>query len=200
MKKDAILFGSIIIIVAVLLFAVSIPAALDGYHYEIVSYDVQNLGKNPTNPPVIVIIDNCALWKFTVDTDKVHSTFPVPGDYWGLDIDFYVVWTNDGGVDDNTKNVTWQINYQTAKDGDQVSGSHANSPKSVTDSYNSTSGWIEHTTGKMTVGYADFQTKKCLIVRIMAITPPGDALTCEPHMLGVCIGYWAVNVDDTDSG
>lgn len=167
-----------------------------GTHVRIHQMDTSHLGKNPTNPPVVVVQDNVILYEFTVDTDEIHASLPIPHDYASGDLNFSVVWTNDGGVDDNGLNVEWQLSYQTATEGDAVNGSHANSPKTIVDTYTSDSGWIEHHSGVMTIASADFSGKVCIIVKISAITT-ADPLSCEPHLMGVCLTYIAHNVDDS---
>ncbi len=116
---------------------------------------------------------------------------PVPYDYASGDLAFLVVWTNDGGADDNGKDAKWQIDYQIGDMGDPVNGSHANSPKVINDTYTSDTGWIEHHTGNMTIAAADFAGKSCIFLKLSAITPDGVALTCEPHLIGICLTYTA---------
>jgi len=148
-------------------------------------------GRPNTNPPSVVDIDNVTLYSFTLNTDKMTLKFPVPSDYASGDITFFVVWTNDGGVDDNGKEVKWQLDYQTADEGDPINGSHANSPKVINDAYTSATGWIEHHTGIMTIAAADFAGKLCVLLKLSAITPDGVALTCEPQLIGLCYSYTA---------
>ena len=69
---------------------------------------------------------------------------------------------------------------------DAASGSHANSPKSVEDTYDSDLGWVEHHTEYMTIAEADFSGKLCIFAKLSAVTPVGEALTCEPHLIGMC--------------
>ena len=68
-------------------------------------------GKPQTDPPAIVDQDNVTLYAFTVDADKATIKFPTPINYVSGPLDFSVAWTNDGGVDDNGKNVKVQLDY-----------------------------------------------------------------------------------------
>lgn len=159
------------------------------YRNRTVSLSSDAFGRPNTNPPDIVEINNVLLYEFTLNTDKMFFKFPVPSDYHEGDFTFFVVWTNDGGADDNEKDVKWQIDYQTATMGDPINGSHANSPKVINDTYTSDTGWIEHHTGIMTIAAADFAGKTCIYIKLTAITPDGVVLTCEPHLVGVCFTY-----------
>jgi len=159
------------------------------YNYRLTSIPVDQFGRPNLNPPDVVDIDNVTLYEFTLNTDKMTYKFPVPLDYDSGNIEFTVVWTNDGGTDDQNKFVKWQLDYQTAAEGDAINGSHANSPKTVEDEYLSASGWIEYHTAAMTIAAADFAGKSCIFIKISAITPVGAALTCEPHLLGICFNY-----------
>lgn len=154
------------------------------------SIAAEALGLPNTNPPTIVDQDNLTLYKFTVDTDKVTLKLEVPVDYTtGTDLTFLIVWTNDGGVDDNGKKVKWQLDYQVGTEGDVISGSHANSPKTIDDTYTSASGWVEHHTSAMTIPAADFLDKQCVFLKLSAITALATVLSCEPHLIGICFGY-----------
>lgn len=82
-----------------------------------------------------------------------------------------------------------QIDYQTYAEGDPLSGSHANSPKSIEDTYTSDSGWIFHVTGVMTIVAADFAGKHGITMKISFVAPAGGALTAEPHLKGIQVLY-----------
>lgn len=151
--------------------------------------NTQTLGRPNVSPPNIVIQDNIELLAFTVGTDRIFYDWDVPADYAGGDLQIQVEWTNDGGVDDNGLDVKVQIDYQTYGEGDPVSGSHANSPKSIEDTYTSASGWILHTTGLMTIAEADFAGKHGIAMKISFVAPAGGALTAEPHLEGIQIIY-----------
>ncbi|GAH49399.1 unnamed protein product, partial [marine sediment metagenome] len=160
--------------------------ATKGAFSKTVSIPAEEFGLPFTDPPDIVDQDNLSLYSFVVNTDKLTHKFPIPSDYAGGDITFWLVWTNDGGEDDNGKAVKWRLDYQVGDEGDVISGSHDNSPKSVEDTYDSDAGWVEHHTGKMTIAEADFSGKLCLFLKLSAVTPDGAALTCEPHLIGLC--------------
>ena len=88
------------------------PIQKFGGTYEVTrAVPADQFGKPFTNPPSVVDQDNLNLYKFTLDTDRITYKFPVPGDYAHGDFRFFVIWTNDGGIDDNGKNVKWQIDY-----------------------------------------------------------------------------------------
>ncbi len=148
-------------------------------------------GRPNTNPPGIVDQDNLTLLSFTVNTDKLTYEFDVPDDYAEGPIDFHVEWTNDGGADDDGKNVKWQIDYQVGNVGDAISGSHANSPKTVEDTYASVLGWILHHTAVMSIGAADFDGKHAIYLKVSAVTAPATALSCEPHLTSLHMTYKA---------
>lgn len=144
-----------------------------------------------TNPPTIVQQDNVELLKFTLNTDNLYFGWDTPTDYAGGNLVIIVEWTNDGGVDDNTKTVKAQLGYQTFATGESVAGSHANSPKTIQDTYASASGWIMHETDAMTIAAADFSTAHGITMKLSFITPTGTALTSEPHLYGIGLYYTA---------
>jgi len=164
----------------------------------LLSIEAEAFGRPAANTPTVVDQDNLTLYSFTLNTDFMTYKFPVPWELVsGENIQINAVWTNDGGVDDNAKEVKVQIDYQTAAEGDPVSGSHANSPKTQNDTYTSASGWIGHHTDFMTIANADFVGKLCIFMKISFITPDGVALTCKPHLLGICLKYIAHKVKTT---
>ena len=116
---------------------IQVSPATRGTFSKKVSLPAEEFGKPNTNPPGIVDQDNLTLYNFTLDTDRVTYKFPVPNDYAGGDIYFSILWTNDGGVDDNGLAAKWQLDYQVGDEGDVISGSHASSPKSTEDTYDS---------------------------------------------------------------
>lgn len=167
---------------------------LGGTVVKTVSMSADEFGRPNTNPPEIVDQDNLTLYSFTLNTDKLTLKFPAPYDYDSGDIEFQVIWTNDGGTDDNGKNVKWQIDYQVGSEGDVISGSHANSPKTVEDTYESASGFVEHHTAFVAIAAADFAGEQCIFIKLSAITPPATALSCEPHLIGLCRRYTAKRI------
>ena len=170
---------------------ISFIPATKGTFIKTVSISAEEFGRPNINPPDIVDQDNLTLYSFTLDTDRVTYKLPIPSDYAGGNIYFSTIWTNDGGVDDNGLAAKWQLDYQVGGEGDVISGSHANSPKSTEDTYDSDSGWVEHHTGNMTIAAADFSGKLCIFLKLSAVTPTGAALTCEPHLIGMCFTYRA---------
>lgn len=156
-----------------------------------VKVEADELGKPAANNPTVVDRDNVTLYSFAVNTDFMTYKLPVPSDYASGGLKFSVVWTNDGGVDDSGKNVKAQFDYQTTAEGDAISGSHGNSPKQVEDTYTSASGWIEHRSAYVTIAEADFTGKECVYVKVSFVTAPATALTCEPHLIGICLQYTA---------
>lgn len=161
--------------------------------YTVVSSTGADLfGRPNLNPPTVVDIDNVTLYRFTLNVDRMTMKMPVPSDYNFGPLSFGPIWTNDGGEDDNGRNVRWQLDYQVASEGDVISGSHANSPKTVDDTYASALGWVEHHAPFADIAEADFVGEQCLFVRISAITPAAPALTCEPHLIGICHMYRAI--------
>lgn len=144
-----------------------------------------------TNPPSLVDQDNITLYKFTVNTDKITVKWEIPSDYDGGDVEIELDWTNDGGVDDNGKNVKWQLDFQTTAIGGAVSGSHASSPLSIEDTYESASGWILHETGGMDIPEAAITGKNHIFMKLTAVTAPATALSSEPHLECFCLYYRA---------
>lgn len=155
------------------------------------SISLDAFGKPAANTPTVVDQDNVTLYSFTVNTDFVTYKFPVPEDYASGGLKFRAVWTNDGGVDDNGKNVKAQFAYQVAAEGEAISGSHANSPKTVSDAYTSASGWIEHRTAYVTIADGDFNVGDCIFLKVSFVTADPTVLSCEPHMIGICFQYTA---------
>lgn len=167
-------------------------APLGGTYQKLVRTPADEFGRPFTNPPNVVDQDNLTLYSFTVNTDQMTYKFPIPTDYdQEGGFTFLILWTNDGGVDDNGKNVKWQLSYQVGAEGDVISGSHANSPRTTEDTYTSDLGWVEHHSDVITIPHDDFAGKYCLFLKIMAVTPAGTPLTCEPHLIGMCILYQA---------
>jgi len=148
-------------------------------------------GKPKTDPPEIVDQDNVTLYAFTLNDDKVTIKFPLPLNYVSGPLSFKVVWTNNGGTDDNGKNVKTQLDYQIAAEGEIIAGSHANSPKTIEDAYASASGWVDHRTGYMNIASTDFELGDCIFLKLSFVTPSGTALSCEPHLIGMCMHYLA---------
>jgi len=149
------------------------------------------LGIPVANNPTVVDQANLTLYAFTVNTDFMTYKLPRPSDYASGGLKLNVVWTNDGDTDDLNKNVRAQFDYQTASEGDSVDGSHANSPKNVNDTYTSASGWIEHHSDYVTIAEADFINEECIYVKVSFVTAPATALSCDPHLIGICLQYTA---------
>ncbi len=169
----------------------AITALFGGTYTKEVHISADAFGRPNTNPPTVVDQDNLTLYSFTVNTDRLTFKLFIPTDYDSGPINVHVEWTNDGGTDDNDKNVKWQLDYQVGSVGDVISGSHANSPKTVEDTYESASGWVLHETADMTIAAADFAGKEVLFIKFSAITAPATELTCEPHIICACLSYTA---------
>lgn len=166
-------------------------AITDATRAEIRHLTAAALGRPNTNPPSIVQQDNTELLAFTVGTDQIYYGWEIPSDYAGGDLIINAHWTNDGGVDDNTKDIKLQIDYQSCDDGDVISGNHANSPRTIEDTYASAAGWIIHTTGNITIPAADFTGEHIVAMKISFVAPAGAALTCDPHLISLMIEYTA---------
>ena len=85
----------------------SINQTIRGTYHGINSIPADQFGRPNTNPPSIVDEDNVTLYKFTLNTDRATYKFIIPDIYAGGDVTIDIMWTNDGGADDNTKNVKW---------------------------------------------------------------------------------------------
>lgn len=159
------------------------------------SLSAETFGRPNLNPPSQVEQDNLILYSFTLDTDKIFFKFAIPFDIHigdgSVGISMALRWTNDGGVDDDGKNVLWRFDYQLGKSGTPISGSYVNSPKYVGDTYDGASGWLEHQTDFIVIPDSEFVGQECIFVKVSAITPTAPALTCEPHLIGACMKYMA---------
>ncbi|GAI37119.1 unnamed protein product, partial [marine sediment metagenome] len=161
---------------------------------KLISMPAEALGRPNTDPPTVVDHDNLTLYSFTVNTDRITLKLPPPADYAGGPLGFNVVWTNDGGVDDLNRRVRWELNYQAVSEDEVISGNHVNSPKLIDGLYDLSIGWVEQHTGFMEIAEADFLGKECIYVRLRAVTPLNPPLTCEPHLIGVCLRYNALRI------
>lgn len=166
----------------------------DPYVTRVESIAADNLGRPNANPPTATVQDNIQVQAFTLNTDRAFLEFPVPFDLHAGGIFLGAVWTNDGGTDDNGKTVKWQFDYQLGKRGQPVSGSHANSPRSVQDTYESTLGWIEHHADYINIPDSELVGMECVFMKISAVTPTGTQLSCEPHLIGICKVYTATRL------
>ncbi|MBA7489834.1 hypothetical protein ES702_00368 [subsurface metagenome] len=165
-----------------------------GIYTKLISIPAEALGRPNVNPPTVVDHDNLTLYRFTLNTDRMTIKLPPPHDYASGPLEFNIVWTNDGGVDDANRNVRWELNYQTVSEDEVVSGNHANSPKLIDGLYDLNIGWIEQHTGFIEIAEADFLGKQCIFIRLRAVTPPNPPLTCEPHLIGICLRYSALRI------
>ena len=156
---------------------------------KVISLPADGFGRPNVNPPTVVTQDNISVYRFTLNTDSMFFKFPVPADYYSGDIELGPVWTNDGGNDDNGRGVRWQTRYQTAAEGLRVDGTLGT--LNSDDVYAGAVGWLEFHAPYVSVPAAHFLNRECIYVRLMAVTPPGAALTCEPHLIGVCLRWTA---------
>ena len=148
----------------------------------------ENIGRGQANTPTVVQQDNLQLLSFDMG-DEVFIKFPVPSTYVSGGVTIIPIWTNDGGVDDQNLYVKAQVDYQVAASGEAVNGSHANSPRDQEDQYTSASGWIEHRFAGITIPHAEIAPEECIFVKLSFIAPAADPLSCNPHLIGVCLSY-----------
>lgn len=148
----------------------------------------ENIGRSAANAPTVVEQDNLELLSFDMG-DEVYIKFPVPADYESGGIMIQPTWTNDGGVDDNNLYVKAQVDYQVAATGEAVNGNHANSPRVQEDRYLSASGWIEHRFDGITIPDGEIAIGECVFIKLSFIAPAADPLSCNPHLIGVCLSY-----------
>ncbi len=143
--------------------------------------------------PTVVVQDNVAMLSFNQnDTESAYLRWVIPDDYVSGDLAIIIVWTNDGGVDDNGKNVRWQLNYQVVTGpGDSIEGSHANSPKTINDTYTSATGHLVHMTDPTVLAAADFAGAHGIAFRLTAIAAAPTELTGEALFLGAAVNYTA---------
>jgi len=156
-----------------------------------VNISAEAFSKPAANSPAVVDQDNITLYSFAVNTSLATYKLPVPTDYASGGLKLQVIWTNDGGVDDNGTNIKAQIDYQVSTEGEIVSGSHTNSPKNVEDAYTSATGFIDCRTAYMTIADGDFDADDCIFIKLSFVTAPAVVLTCNPHLIGICLQYTA---------
>lgn len=148
----------------------------------------ENIGRSQVNTPTVVDQDNLQLLNFAIG-DEVFIKFPVPSNYAADGVTIIPIWTNDGGVDDQNLFVKAQTDYQVAASGEATNGSHANSPRVQEDQYTSASGWIEHRFAGITIPDGEIAAEECVFIKLSFIAPAADPLSCNPHLIGVCLGY-----------
>lgn len=155
-----------------------------------------NLGRGPTNPPVVDIYGICAVLEFTVDTDKAHHKFHVPDDWVpGTPILVHVHWTRSStGSDESGKTVKWQIKYLSVN-GISENVNAGEATLLVQDTYDSasTTDQIAYATDDVTIPVAAIAAGDCIVVELMAVTPTGTALS-EPACAALAITYTAYQV------
>ncbi len=151
---------------------------------------VGTFGRPNTNPPDVVTVDNTLLLEFDVNTDKTHHNWEVSEHYVpGSDLHIKFHWTNDGGTDDNDKKIKIQLSYLPVSDGDVMSGSHANSPRHIDDTYTSDLGSVFHTTGDIVIPAADFAGKHEIQTMFEFVTADATALTGKPRLDAMMLTY-----------
>lgn len=143
--------------------------------------------------PAVNVQDNTVMLGFNQnDSESIFMSWAVPTDYAGGDLSMTIHWTNDGGVDDNGKNVRWEINYQTVvSPGGSIAGDHANSPKLLNDTYTSATGHLEHTTGTATIAAADFALAHHVHIRLTALVAAATQMTGDSQFLEMELEYTA---------
>ncbi len=159
-----------------------------------VSLPAEVFGKAAATTPTIVTLDNLTLYAFTLNADLMTFKFSLPGDYDSGPLRFNVIWTNDGGADDNGLNVRWQFDFQVSTEGGILSGSHTDSPKTAEDTYLGAQGNVEMRTPFIEIPAEDFVGQECVFIKLTAVTPVGAALTCNPRLVGICFAYTASRV------
>ncbi len=147
-------------------------------------------GRPNVNPPDIVTVDNSLMLEFDVGTDIAHYKWEFSEHYVpGTDLELFFHWTNDGDTDDLDKKVKIQVEYLPVSDGDVVSGSHANSPRHIDDTYTSALGSVFHTTGAITIPAADFAGKHQIEMKFMFVTADAVVLSGKPRLDSMMITY-----------
>ncbi|GAH38886.1 unnamed protein product, partial [marine sediment metagenome] len=129
------------------------PAFTKHVHLDVAAFKIPAAGA-----PAVVVQDNIAMLSFNQnDSESAYLRWVIPDEYAGGDLTMIVIWTNDGGVDDNTKNVRWQVNYRDISGaGASIVGSNANSPKTIDDTYTSATGYLIHFADPAAIAAADF--------------------------------------------
>lgn len=152
-----------------------------------------NLGRGPTNPPVVDTYGICMVLEFTVDTDKAFHKFHIPSDWVvGTDIVIIVHWTRSTtGSNDNGKTVRWQVKYLFV-DGTSQNVDAGENTISVQTTYNSTAtdNHIVYTSDNLTLPGSELTPEYCGVIELMAITPTGTALS-DPACAALGITYTA---------
>ncbi len=155
-----------------------------------------NLGRPPTNPPVVDIYGTCHVLEFTVNTDKAYYKFHIPEDWVpGTNMTAHVHWTRSGtGSDESGKTVKWQMRNLNI-DGNSENVNSGESTQSVQDTYDSalTPDQIAYRTGEMTIPASVIGPEDLIILELMAVTPTGTALS-EPACVALGFTYTAHQV------
>ena len=163
---------------------------LNGTYEKIESIGNKALGGKKTKPPTVEIVDNASLFVFTLNKANTFYILPVPTDHAEGPIAFAPIWTNDGGVDDAGKYAKWQITYRCAGAGERVSGTDGT--LAVETAYPSATARVKVYSDYMEIPEASFAGKTCILIKLMAVTPDGLALTGSgPRLIDVFLKYSA---------
>ncbi len=152
-----------------------------------------NLGRNPTDPPVINVYGICHVAEFTVGADLAYYKICVPPDFVpGTDVDVTFYWTRSTtGSDESGKRVNWQLKHLIVTVGENVgTGETADNMEDVYDDAD-VDGRIAYQTDAIAIPGA--AAGKFLIMECGAIPSSGTDLS-KPALLGFCIAYKAYQV------
>ena len=157
-----------------------------------------NLGRNPTDPPIIDVYGICHVAEFVVDSDKAYYKINVPLDMAGTTVHIHFHWTRSTtGSDESGKMVNWQVKYLSITEGENVHTGETT--ENMEDTYEDT-----NTTGKI-VYISDYivlmglTIDDFLIMEFSAIPSSGTDLS-KPALLELCIDYDAYQVQPPPQG
>ena len=160
-------------------------------------WTASELGKNVTNPPVVVHFGITKVLKFTVNTDKASYKFLVPDDYASGDFLIHINWTRSTtGSDESTKTVKWQVKNLVINGTSEECATGENTDDAVQDTYDSSSETdkIVYQTENITIAAAEFAAEETVIIEIMAVTVDSGVALSEPALVSLGFEYTAHKV------
>ena len=177
--------------------AMGVVSLASGTRTEHIHWTASELGKNVTNPPVVVHFGICKVLKFTVNTDKVSYKFLVPDDYASGDLTIHLNWTRSTtGSDESGKTVKWQIKNLVINGTSEEIATGENTDDTIQDSYTSSSETdkICYQTEDITIAVAEFAAEEIVILEIMAVTVDSGTPLSEPALVSLGFEYTAYKV------
>ena len=176
--------------------ALGVESLASGTRTRHVHWTASELGKNVTNPPVVVHFGICKVVKFTVNTDKASYKFLVPDDYVSGNLTIHINWTRSTtGSDESGKTVKWQVKNLVIN-GTSEEISTGENTDDIQDTYDSSSETdkICYQTDPITIAAAEFAAEEIVILEIMAVTVDSGVALSEPALVSLGFDYTANKV------